>query len=176
MTDQDRNTLSLNLADSLAAYLLRDRVDKHGKPLIEHARRVAANVAHLSHEQRIAALLHDVVEGTAEDESPIGVSVIDMLFGRSVGNTIATLTRDPAQEYQHYIEIVALYPQARAIKLADLDDNLDLSRGPIEPSLRARYERARQLLLDQEEQERKVREERGNPTIPVTIPTPNGKS
>lgn len=163
-TDQDRINLSITLADALAAHVLIDKLDKQGKPLIDHVRRVAAAVKVLptsSHEQHIAALLHDVIEETANDPNPISITAIDTLFGRTVGNTVATLTRTPDREYQSYIEIVALYPHARAIKLADLEDNLDASRGPIEPSLKARYERARQLLIDQEEYERQIRG--GNP-------------
>lgn len=160
-TDQQRIDIEIKLADALAEHALIDKVDKQGKPLIEHSRRVAAAVKHLSHEQHIAALLHDVVEETANDPDPIYISVVDRLFGRSVGNMVGLLSRDPSREYQSYVEMVALYPRARAIKLADLNDNLDAARGPIDPSLKQRYERARQLILDQEEYERQVRG--GNP-------------
>lgn len=160
MTDQEQFALALALADALAAYALRDKTDKHGKPIIEHSRRVWTTIRNTpghSNEQEIAALLHDVVEETASDADPISITAIDMLFGRSIGNLVALLSRDRSREYQPYIEIVALFPHARAIKLADLADNLDTSRGPIEPSLKQRYERAKQLLIDQDEYERQVR-------------------
>lgn len=160
MTDQEQFTLALALADALAAYALRDKTDKHGKPLIEHSRRVWTTIRNLpehSNEQEIAALLHDVVEETANDADPLSVTAIDTLFGMSVGNLVGLLTRAPSREYQSYIETVALFPHARAIKLADLADNLDASRGPIEPSLKQRYEKAKQLLVDQDEYERQVR-------------------
>lgn len=167
MTDQEQFTLALTLADALAAYALRDKTDKHGKPLIEHSRRVWTAISNLpehSNEQEIAALLHDVVEETANDADPISITAIDMLFGRSIGNLVALLSRDRSREYQPYIEIVALFPHARAIKLADLADNLDASRGPIEFSLKQRYEKAKQLLVDQDEYERQVRNGNGNGT------------
>lgn len=160
MTDQEQFTLALNLADALAAYVLRDKTDKHGKPLIEHSRRVWTTIRNLpehSNEQEIAALLHDVVEETAHDTTPITSQWISAAFGYSVSNLVDLLTRRPTKTYEDYIELVALYPYARAIKLADLADNLDASRGPIDASLEQRYEKARQLLADQDEYERQVR-------------------
>lgn len=164
-TDQEQFTLAITLADALAAYALRDKTDKHGKPLIEHSRRVwtaIRNTPGHSNEQEIAALLHDVVEETANDAGRYIDGVIDRLFGRSIGNLVAVLSYDAdREEYQSYIETVALFQHARAIKLADLADNLDTSRGPIEPSLKQRYEKAKQLLIDQDEYERQIRNGNG---------------
>lgn len=153
-TDQQHIDVQIKLADALAEHALIDKVDKQGKPLIEHSRRVAAAVKHLSHEQYIAALLHDVVEETEIDPNPMSITAIDTLFGMTIGNLVGLLTRPVDREYQHYIEIVSLFPHARAIKLADLNDNLDDSREPIAPSLKKRYERARQLLIDVEKEEK----------------------
>lgn len=156
-SDQERIELAFTLADALAAHALSDKLDKQGKPLVEHSRRVAATIKALptsSHEQHIAALLHDVIEETY----PTGLTpdALAKLFGNSVANLVDILTRWPqhSRTYEQYIEIVALYPHARAIKLADLDDNLDPQRGPIDLSLKARYEKARQLLIDVEREER----------------------
>lgn len=187
-TDQQRIDIEIKLADALAERVLIDKVDKQGRPLIEHCRRVAATVKALptsSHEQHIAALLHDIVEETAHDATPIFVLTLDRLFGRTVANLVNILTRPPFDEtYERYIEHVALYPHARVIKLADLNNNLDETRGPIEPSLKSRYERARQLLLDVEREERERGEGRAQEqgqggqeqvVLPVIPPKGNGK-
>ncbi len=175
--DQERLAIQINLANALAEHALIDKTDKQGKPLIEHSRRVAEKVKHLSHEQHIAALLHDTVEETTNDPfpGPITISIIDALFGRSVGNMVELLTRTYRADlsYQAHVEMIALYPHARAIKLADLNDNLDSSRGPIQSSLKSRYERARQLLIDQDEYERQVRE--GNPSAVNPHPQAKGQ-
>lgn len=162
MTDQEQFALALALADALAAYALRDKTDKQGRPLIEHSRRVWTTIRDLpehSNEQEIAALLHDTVEETAAHDfsNRVTPELLTVLFGYSVSSLVDLLTPRPDRNYQEYIEVVALYPHARAIKLADLTDNLDASRGPIEPSLKQRYERAKQLLIDQDEYERQVR-------------------
>lgn len=156
MNDQQLAEIQLRLADSLAEYILRDRLDKQGQTLVAHARRVAAKVSHLSHEQRLAALLHDTIEENVTQSSELSATIYS-LFGVTVSNLVDTLTRKPDRDYQEYIEIVALYPQARAIKLADLNDNLDPSRGPIEESLRLRYEKAKRLIEEQEERDGKIK-------------------
>lgn len=114
--------LSVGLAQSLAEYLLRDQKDKQGRPLIEHVRRVYNSCQSLSLEQRLAAILHDVIEDGM------------------------TLSRHPDQDYKTYIQSIACYPDAILIKLADLNDNLDERRGPIPDSLRDRYQKAKEHL------------------------------
>lgn len=142
------------LADSLAEYLLAGKVDKHGQPLIDHARRVARKCTNLSDEQYIAALLHDCAEDGKSlntlsiwsDPTDIRFSVC-VLFGDSVSSIILSLTRRPLEEtYRQYIERVADDDYAIPIKLADLEENLDELRGPIDDSLRERYKKAHDYL------------------------------
>lgn len=138
--------LAARLADALADYLLAGKTDKHGQPLINHARRVAIKCKHLSHEQYIAALLHDCLEETDLYQDSIGD-----IFGFKIQEIVAVLTRKnfPEDTYSQYIQNIAhgLHSlDAIPIKLADLEDNLDESRGPIDDSLRDRYKKAHAYL------------------------------
>lgn len=98
----------------------------------------------LSEDQQIAALLHDVIE-----DSQITVSTIRNLFGKNVCVLVDALTRYSKRSYEEYITRVSKYPGAIPIKLADLEDNLDESRGEVTPEiegLRKRYIKAKSRL------------------------------
>lgn len=145
MTSHSARMAALRLADSLAEFALLGCVDKQGQPLIEHCRRVAASCRNLSQEQRIAALLHDVVE-----DSDVTLATIRELFGPGVEAIVSALTRrkKEGESYTSYIERVEMTPAAILVKLADLNDSLDESRGsfPAHDSLRTRYVRAKEQL------------------------------
>lgn len=96
--------------------------DKSGLPYIHHP-------LHLAEQMRdeftcAAALLHDVAEDTTltpEDLRRAGIP-------SPVLEALALLTHDPAVPYPDYIARLASNPIARAVKLADLRHNSDLSR------------------------------------------------
>jgi (p)ppGpp synthase/HD superfamily hydrolase len=112
-----------------------------GDPYIVHPLRVMAAVEHLPVSVRIAAVLHDTVEDTS-----VTLGQIESQFGPEVAALVDAVTRRPGEVYADFIlRVAANGPQAVAIKLADLDDNLrDLSG-----SLRGRYERAVAVLAGQ---------------------------
>lgn len=145
------------LADDLAATLLEGVKDKHDIPLITHARSVCNRCSHLSDTQRIAALLHDCLEdGKNPFQSTASpLTIIEALFGDVVSSLVIDLTRGyhtagslykPVTYDEHIKIIVRDYPLAAPIKLADLEDNLDESRGPIPGDLKVRYEKARDYI------------------------------
>lgn len=146
------NGLRLQLAKSLAAYLLRDSLDKQGVPLMYHCLRVQASCSLLSEDQQIAAILHDCIEdGKLEDPTNKDYwiySTILKLFGIEVAELVLALTRDPNISYEQYIWILAENLKAAQIKIADLTDNLNEARGPVDSSLRNRYLAAKKYLED----------------------------
>jgi hypothetical protein len=87
----------------------------------------------------IAAVLHDVVEDTDW--------TIDRLrregFSETVLAAIDCLTRRDGETYEEFIERAAVNPVARRVKLADLEDNMDIRRirmlGPNAHDRLARY-------------------------------------
>lgn len=140
---QHYDALLLAAADALAAWLHRDDVDKHGKPLIGHCRRVAATLREQgwSVEVQAAGFLHDAIEDAPAGEKGARYEMMETALSDRVAELVAAISRKKDQPYREYIETLAhpFNDEARAIKLADLRDNLDESRGPIKESLRKRY-------------------------------------
>ena len=74
---------------------------------------------------RKVAILHDVVE-----DSPWTVESLDAKFGLTSQEQAALrlLTHGPDEDYDAYVERLATNRIARAVKVADLRDNLDVTR------------------------------------------------
>jgi len=75
-------------------------------------------------EEQIAAVLHDLIEDTPW--------TLDQLraqgFTEAVITALDALTRRDGESYDDFIRRAAMDPIARAVKRADLTDNMDLSR------------------------------------------------
>jgi (p)ppGpp synthase/HD superfamily hydrolase len=143
--------LALRLADTLAEYTLRDARDKSDVPLIEHVRRVYRLVESRggTHEQQIAALLHDSIE-----EGTIDYASIRRIFSAEIADTVDALTRRGTLSYDRYVESLRDNRSALIVKLCDLDDNLDPDRyrsamtEQQRASLETRYRKARVMIRD----------------------------
>jgi len=72
----------------------------------------------------VTALLHDVVE----DSDYTLDNLREMGFPERVLEAIALLTHDDSVPYMEYVARIKENPIARAVKLADLRHNSDLSR------------------------------------------------
>ncbi|MQA84790.1 MAG: HD domain-containing protein [Streptosporangiales bacterium] len=98
------------------------QTDKAGRPYIEHPLRVMARLA--GDEERMAAVLHDVLEDTA-------VTVGDL---RSAGcpepviAAVLALTKQPGESLAQSMARAAADPIARVVKRADIADNSDPRR------------------------------------------------
>ncbi|RYY37674.1 MAG: bifunctional (p)ppGpp synthetase/guanosine-3',5'-bis(diphosphate) 3'-pyrophosphohydrolase [Sphingomonadales bacterium] len=124
----------------LACSAHRGQVDKAGAPYILHSLRVMLAVT--GEDQRIAAVLHDVVEDCGVDVADIAAR-----FGAPVAQAVLALSRRDGEEYDVFITRCAADSIARTVKCADLADNLDLSRLPaITPSDMERAEKYRRSL------------------------------
>lgn len=113
---------SLEHAIAIAAAAHEGQVDKGGAPYILHPLKVMLRVNTL--EERIVAVLHDVVEDC-------GVSLDDLRkegFSETVLTAIASVTKVPGESYEAFVERAAQNPIGRVVKLADLEENSDLSR------------------------------------------------
>lgn len=100
----------------------RGQKDRAGAPYVLHPLRMMLRVR--TDAERMAAVLHDVVEDTAwtlDDLRARG-------FPAEVIEAIDRLTRRPGEPYDAVVERAAAHPVARRVKLADLEDNLDLRR------------------------------------------------
>ncbi len=113
----------INKAIELAAKAHDGQLDKAGKPYIFHPLRVMLNVNGGEYEQ-CAAVLHDVLEDTdttAGDLESEG-------FPKEIIDAVCLLTRTEGEDYMEYVRRLKSNPIARAVKLADLADNMDMSR------------------------------------------------
>lgn len=113
---------TLERAIVIAAKAHEGQVDKAGVPYILHPLRVMFRVT--TTEERIAAVLHDVVEDTD--------ITIDTLrsegFAEVVLSAIESLTKRPGEAYEAFVTRAAADPIGRTVKFADLEENSDLSR------------------------------------------------
>ncbi|MFL0195222.1 GTP pyrophosphokinase [Clostridium sp. WILCCON 0269] len=112
----------LNKAIQIAVKAHEGQVDKGENPYILHPLRVMLSCN--SEIERICAVLHDVVEDTSvtlEDIRKEG-------FPDEIVNALDCLTRRRGESYEDFIERVLKNKIACNVKLADLSDNMDLTR------------------------------------------------
>ena len=100
----------------------KNQVDKAGLPYVFHPFHLAEQMK--DEASTVTALLHDVVEDTDYTLADLRV----MGFSAEVLSALALLTHDDAVPYLEYIRQLSRNPIARAVKLADLAHNSDLSR------------------------------------------------
>lgn len=100
----------------------KDQVDKSGMPYVFHPFHLAEQMQ--TEETMVVALLHDVVEDTAytlEDLEHMG-------FDKAVTDALALMTHADDTDYMDYIRRIKENPIAKAVKLADLRHNSDITR------------------------------------------------
>jgi (p)ppGpp synthase/HD superfamily hydrolase len=109
------------IALSIAAH--RGQVDKGGQPYILHPLRVMLQLE--SDPERIVAVLHDVVE----DNQEYTMSRLESLgYSREILEALDCLTRRPEENYNEFVGRIKLNRLATRVKLADLEDNMDIRR------------------------------------------------
>jgi len=113
---------TLQDAIRLALDAHRGQNDRSGAAYILHPLRMMNRLT--TEPDRIAAVLHDVVEDratTLDDLRKLG-------FGEEVIAAVDCLTKRRGEHYDTYIERCKGNAVARRVKVADLEDNLDLRR------------------------------------------------
>lgn len=100
----------------------KEQTDKSGLPYVFHPFHLAEQME--DEETTVVALLHDVVEDTRFTIKDLAEKGIPP----STLETLALLTYDKAVPYLEYVTALKTDPIARAVKLADLRHNSDLSR------------------------------------------------
>lgn len=136
---------TLEDAIALAAQAHAGQRDKAGQPYILHPLRVM--LAQRDEATRMAAVLHDVVEDTA-------VTLGELQrrgYPDAVLQAVQALTKTPGEDRLAAAARAAANPIARQVKLADVADNMDLSRishpGPEDHARLLVYARVREILL-----------------------------
>ena len=104
--------------------LFENDLDKGGMPYILHLLYVYKHVS--SEDEKVVGLLHD----TLEDKEVTAEDLLDVGFSEKVVKDVVTLTRVKPIEYSDYIENMIRNGSVEAlnVKLADLENNMDITR------------------------------------------------
>lgn len=122
--DDDIGTLEAAIRIAVRAH--EGQRDKAGQPYILHPLRVMLKVDTI--EERIVAILHDVIEdGTDAAQCEVEDLLSDRLM-RAVRALTKRLDEHGAAGYGAFIRRAKKNPIARRVKIADLEDNLDITR------------------------------------------------
>jgi len=100
----------------------KDQTDKSGLPYVFHPFYLAEQMQ--DEVTTVVALLHDVVEDTPCTFDDLR----GMEFDEEVLQSLALLTHEDGVPYMEYVAAIKPNPIAKAVKLADLRHNSDLSR------------------------------------------------
>ncbi|RME72938.1 MAG: HD domain-containing protein [Chloroflexi bacterium] len=113
---------TLEDAIALAVQAHRGQVDRAGQPYILHPLRVMLRLQ--GEIAQIVGVLHDVVEDsdlTLDDLRQMG-------YPEVVIRALDAVTRRDGESYEAFVERSAAHPLGRQVKLADLEDNMDIRR------------------------------------------------
>jgi len=100
----------------------KNQTDKTGLPYVFHPFHLAEQMT--DEYTTVTALLHDI----AEDTNYTLNDLKEMGYPDEVITALTLLTHDDGSEYMDYVKRLKNNPIARAVKLADLKHNSDLSR------------------------------------------------
>lgn len=104
--------------------LFENDVDKGGMPYMLHIEYVYKHVSNIN--EKVVALLHDVIEDKEVDKDDL----LDVGFPKKIVDDVVSLTRVKPMEYNDYIDKLIKNGSVEAlhVKLADLENNMDLTR------------------------------------------------
>jgi (p)ppGpp synthase/HD superfamily hydrolase len=138
------NIATVEDAVSIAARAHRGQKDKAGATYLLHPLRMMLRMD--TEATMMAAVLHDVVEDTEWTFERLR----EAGFSEEVLEAIDCLTHREGESYQEFVERVRTNPIARQVKIADLEDNMNVRRinqiGPKELERLEKYHRAWRVL------------------------------
>lgn len=112
--------IELSLEIALSAY--KGQKDKAGETYILHPLRIMAKMG--SKEEKSVALLHDVIE----DSEYCASDLINKGVPKNVVDAVLALTKTKGESYELFIERVLKNSLASKIKVADIEDNINVLR------------------------------------------------
>ena len=115
--------MTLERAIEIAVAAHKGQVDKAGAPYILHPLRVMMSLS--SEDERIVGVLHYVVEDTDWTFERLRAEG----FSQAVLDGLASVTKHHDDEdYDAFVQRARANPIGRRVKIADINDNLDLRR------------------------------------------------
>lgn len=142
--------MNLERAIEIAVAAHKGMKDKGGNPYILHPLRIMISLT--TEDERIVGVLHDVVEDcpewTFERLQAEG-------FSERVLTSLKSVTKNSNDnDYQAFVERAKSDPVGRMVKIADIKDNLDVTRiGELREEDIARinrYKKALKVLIDEQ--------------------------
>jgi (p)ppGpp synthase/HD superfamily hydrolase len=115
-------TATVEDAISIAAQAHKGQTDKAGAPYLLHPLRLMLRMD--SEAAMMAAVLHDVVEDTDWTLERLR----EEGFSDEVLEAVDCLTHREGESYPEFVERVRANPVARQVKIADLEDNMNIRR------------------------------------------------
>lgn len=119
---------TLERAIAIAARVHEGQFDKAGEPYILHPLRIMMRMP--DETSRIVAVLHDVLEDSPPADKWTAERLQAEGFAIDVVDAVLSVSRlDPEGEtYEAFIERAATNKVGRVVKIADLEDNMNLLR------------------------------------------------
>lgn len=111
-----------DLALQIALRAHKGQKDKSGRDYILHPIRVAERCK--NPEAKIAALLHD----TLEDTDVTTDYLREQGFPEEIIEGVMAVTKRECETYEDFVRRAAENPIGREVKMADLEDNMDIRR------------------------------------------------
>lgn len=121
-------TATLEDAIAIAAEAHKGQIDKAGAPYILHPLRMMMRMK--TESEMMTAILHDVVEDTKWTIEKLRKKG----FSEEVLEAVECVTNRSGESYEQFIERAEKNPIARRVKIADLEDNMNILRiGELKP-------------------------------------------
>jgi uracil-DNA glycosylase len=118
--------MNLEKAIEIAVSAHKGQVDKANQPYILHPLRLMLQMD--TEVEQIVAVLHDVVEDASQDWNFQRLQ--EAGFANEVIQALRLVTHNDGSPYMDYVKRIRENPIAKKVKLADLRDNMDLTRIP----------------------------------------------
>lgn len=112
----------VDMAISIAIKTHAGQVDKAEQAYILHPLRLMTKMT--DEESMVVAVLHDVIE----DSDTTADDLIQAGLPERVVEAVKCLTRNEGESYDDFIERIRQNPLARRVKIADIEDNLNILR------------------------------------------------
>jgi (p)ppGpp synthase/HD superfamily hydrolase len=117
---------TLNDAIAIAAIAHKGQFDKAGDPYILQPLRMMMRM--VDDDARIVAVLHDVVEDSSEEDKWDSERLRMTGFSEEVIEAVDCVTKRNGESYEDFVDRAASNPIAIRVKIADLEDNMNILR------------------------------------------------
>lgn len=115
-------------ARDFAEFAHNGQLDKAGNPFFSHVERVTENLSNDGYDESILTIgwLHDII-----DDGGFTLSDLQMFFPESIWKGVYHLSHNKTLSREDYLDQIAENKNAIIVKIADINDNMMITRKPI---------------------------------------------